>query len=198
MECAFTLQKESCDGAEVEDCTNYLDARMCAPQSNKMISAPSDGTQIYVVRKVDFVVVVVVFFSQALGKIKVGTWAKTSLREDATFVLRCLFRSSDGRTAEAVSSNFQVRDFFFSFAFGPVISLLLLLLLLWCDVSFVDAGVQPPIATAAEEEQAGEDHVAEAHALGAQEQRQRPVVQPPATACGPGEKGKGVGSSRPL
>lgn len=37
-----------------------------------------------------------------------GTWAKTSLREDASFVLRCVFRASDGRTAEAVSSHFQV------------------------------------------------------------------------------------------
>jgi hypothetical protein len=66
VECAFTLQKESCDGAEVEDCTNYLDARMCAPQSNKMISAPSDGTQIYVVRKVRESAIVLLFFTHIL------------------------------------------------------------------------------------------------------------------------------------
>lgn len=52
VECAFSLQKVSSDGSDPEDCTNYLDARMCNPQSNKMISAPSDGSQVYVVRKV--------------------------------------------------------------------------------------------------------------------------------------------------
>ena len=43
-----------------------------------------------------------------LSQIKVGTWAKTSLREDATFVLRCVFKASDGRTCAALSSNFQI------------------------------------------------------------------------------------------
>ena len=44
----------------------------------------------------------------SLTVIKVGTWAKTSLREETSFVLRCSFTTSRGRVVEAVSQAFEI------------------------------------------------------------------------------------------
>ncbi len=85
----FTLHKEGQQG-EVEDVSAYLDTRMCLPKSNKLLCT-SDSEATYVLRK-----------------IKVGTWAKTSLREETSFVLRCTFTTSRGRVAEAVSKAFEI------------------------------------------------------------------------------------------
>ncbi len=85
----FTLQKEGHLG-EMEDVTSYLDTRMCQPKSNKLMSS-SDSDATYVLRK-----------------IRVGTWAKTSLREETSFVLRCSFTTTRGRGAEAVSHAFEI------------------------------------------------------------------------------------------
>jgi hypothetical protein len=89
VDCIFALEKQAFDGTE--DCSNYLDQRTCNTKANKLISNGNDETQIYVIRK-----------------IKVGTWAKTSLREEAAFVLRCVFRTNTGRVAEARSASFKV------------------------------------------------------------------------------------------
>jgi hypothetical protein len=89
VEFVFALEKEGQQG-EVEDVSSYLDTRMCLAKSNKLL-CNSDTEATYVLRK-----------------IKVGTWAKTSLREETSFVLRCSFTTSRGRAAVAVSKAFEI------------------------------------------------------------------------------------------
>jgi hypothetical protein len=106
VQCSFSLQRLS--NSMLEDCSNYLDERMYTLESNKMISGPEDVTQVYLVRKVsnwsEKKKVGFFFFFQ----IKIGTWAKTSKREDTEFFFRCVFNLSDGRLAEAVSPSFRI------------------------------------------------------------------------------------------
>ena len=89
LDSSFSLQKT--DATDIaEDVSSYLDTRMCVPKSNKLVSNdPASAT--YCIRK-----------------IKIGTWAKTSLREEAKFVLRATFKTNRGRVAEAVSSSFEI------------------------------------------------------------------------------------------
>ncbi len=55
VECAFTLQKDSGDGAE--DCSNYLDESNYTPKTNKLI-CKSERIHVFVIRN-----------------IRIGTWA---------------------------------------------------------------------------------------------------------------------------
>jgi hypothetical protein len=88
VECAFTLQKDS--GDEAEDCSNYLDESNYTPKKNKLI-CKSERTHVFVIRN-----------------IRIGTWAKSSRKEGAYFVLCCRFFTAEGRVADAVSSPFKL------------------------------------------------------------------------------------------
>jgi len=87
---AFSLTKVLRDEEE-EDVTNYLDTRMCLSRTNKQVIGSDGACVSYVFRKV-----------------KIGTWAKTSLREEASFVLKCVIQTSQGRSLEVKSPLFEI------------------------------------------------------------------------------------------
>jgi len=88
---SFALRKTLKNDDLSEDITAYLDARLCLARTNKQVLGPDGECQSYMFRKV-----------------KIGTWAKTSLREEARFKLRCTVTTSLGRVFVAESPFFEI------------------------------------------------------------------------------------------
>lgn len=88
---SFSMKKLLPGEEDTEDMTQYLDVRMCQARTNKQIVDEQGSTVQYVFRKV-----------------KIGTWAKTSLREEAHFVLRLHFSTTLGRKFTVDSPSFEV------------------------------------------------------------------------------------------